>query len=411
MDGISPRFVLPPLFDLPTDVPLKRKREPRGYREQLSPTSPTKRRRKEIADYRRCSTQQRHMYYLLTPRSQTSQPDARYRFETNSLVSPLLRLPAEIRNEIYGHVFGNNVIHISVRECPRDDEYSWSHASYYRNNRFWMNKLHCGSDAFLTLTHTICTLPFDEEDRAYQIKTHPHLYVDLLTLICLGHLHAKTRQHLSSSHPEEPSNNTSYSTRHKSCYQSLARLKGNWTRDGLDVSISPFFKPAPTPGLAVHFLQTCRQIYTEARDLIYTSNTFAFHEGHTLDLFVSKCLSSPQRKLITSVQLDGWMSEDYDPGKAVKHGTLRRFTGLRSLLVAVQSPHLGCFRLHTHYPRKVGAQLQQILGQETAEGVGRRDVVRVTVDRSPGRTGATDDPAELEGLVRASVEAEMGFIV
>lgn len=268
----------------------------------------------------------------------------------------------------------------------------------------WMQRSNYGSNAFLKFTHTLCNLPFDEEDRASQHIQR--LSAVLLTLRYIeAHLRAQSRQQIPTSEDEE---RTAYRIRHKPCYRSLARLKANWIRDGLDVSISPVFKQSTHPGLPVQFLQTSRQIYTETRDLIYTSNTFAFHEGHTLDLFFSKCLSTPQRKLITSVQLDGWMGEDYDPGKSVRHGTLRRLTGLRSLLVAVMCPHYGCYLLHTHIIKQPSKPAQHILGQETESGVGKRGVVKVTVDRVPG---ATTDAAELEGLVKANVEAELGFIV
>lgn len=223
-----------------------------------------------------------------------------------------------------------------------------------------------------------------------------------------AHTRAHNRQRISLSSPPVEEDETSYCIRHKQCYRALARLKGNWIRDGLDVSISPFFKPASKPGLTVQFLQTCRQIYTETRDLVYTSNTFAFHEGHTLDLFLSKCLSTSQRKLITSVQLDGWMSEDFDPGRTVRHGTLQRLTGLRRLLVAVTNVHLGRWRLQLHSTKVVNKPQQHILGQETEKGLGKRGVVKVTVDRL---LRGHSDPVELEELVRKNVEAELGFIV
>ena len=49
-------------FYEPAGITQKRKREPFDYREQRPP----KHRRKDIADYRKCSAQQRHMYYTLT---------------------------------------------------------------------------------------------------------------------------------------------------------------------------------------------------------------------------------------------------------------------------------------------------------------------------------------------------------
>lgn len=144
----------------------KRKREPWDYREYYpSHTSPRKR-RKSVADYTRCSAQQQHMY--------TSPTDVLYnrlidyiRYNQNSVCSPLLRLPAEIRNEIYGHVLSNQVVHISVRECPRDENCSWSHAEYYRTHKGRYKTIESERNSFLKFTHTLCNLPCDEEDRTF----------------------------------------------------------------------------------------------------------------------------------------------------------------------------------------------------------------------------------------------------
>ena len=71
---------------------------------------------------------------------------------------------------------------MSVRECPREDPCSWSHSDYYRKAHVWWDRLNCGSNAFLKFTHTLCTLPFDEEDRAYQIKPYRHTPINSLIM-------------------------------------------------------------------------------------------------------------------------------------------------------------------------------------------------------------------------------------
>jgi hypothetical protein len=194
--------------------------------------------------------------------------------------------------------------------------------------------------------------------------------------------------------------------RHTPCYRALARLKGNWIRDGEHVTVSPFFKPASSPGLSVSFLQTCRQIYSESRDLVYTSNTFAFHEGNTLDLFLSKCLSTAQRALITSIQLDGWNGDDYDPGSKARPETLRHLTGLKSLCVAVTNTYLNHHVLR-FYPMpdtvESGKWHPEVVMQK---GEGQSDVVKVTVD--PLVSGSVE-VVELEQLVKRNVEAALGI--
>lgn len=200
---------------------------------------------------------------------------------------------------------------------------------------------------------------------------------------------------------------TIYRLRHNPCYRALARLKGNWIRDGTDVTASPWFKPATSPGLAVHFLQTCRQIYTETRDLIYATNTFAFHEGNTLELFLSKCLTPPQRHLITRLQLDGWMSDSFEPGQGIKTATLQRLTGLKSVSIAVTNAYFNIDMLRREqYPHFAVGPGGPVLVAKRSDLQARSDVVKVTVDRKPN---GWCDALELEGLVKRNAEVAFGL--
>jgi hypothetical protein len=66
-------------------------------------------------------------------------------------------------------------------------------------------------------------------------------------------------------------------------------------------------------GLSLHCLRACKQIYAEARHLLYASNAFAFRRTSTYKLFTS-CLLEKQRRLITKVNLlvAGSCADDLD---------------------------------------------------------------------------------------------------
>jgi hypothetical protein len=194
---------------------------------------------------------------------------------------------------------------------------------------------------------------------------------------------------------------TSYRIRHKPCYRAIAQLKGNWDRMGIDVVVSPFFKEAETPQLAINFLQVCRQIYSEARDLVYATNTFAFHEGRTLELFLSKCLTLPQCHLITRIQLDGWMYADYDPGFNPRTRTLQQLTGLKSIDIATPNAYMAqCLSRIAFDDWKRGTI------NNNEDHVGSKDIVRVTIDQD-GK--GFHNALETERLVKRNAEMAFGY--
>jgi hypothetical protein len=141
---------------------------------------------------------------------------------------------------------------------------------------------------------------------------------------------------------------------------------------------------------------------------VYTSNTFAFHEGNTLDLFLSKCLSSTQRSLISSIQLDGWDGEDYDPGRKVRPETLRHLKGLKALCIAVTNAYMNynLSAFHFHSLGESGTLGIRIEEEKMQKSEGRGEIVKVTVDRLEN---GWVEALELERLVKRNVEAALGF--
>lgn len=126
--------------------------------------------------------------------------------------------------------------------------------------------------------------------------------------------------------------NETYPKRHARCYSTLAKLKQNWLRNGSEVISMERHTISPESQLPVQLLRTCRQIRKEASHLPYSTNTFAFHEGYTLDLFIYKGLRTPQKRQIRTIQADGCLTGPEEP-YAVKRRTVRMLKGLQSIQV------------------------------------------------------------------------------
>lgn len=103
-----------------------------------------------------------------------------------------------------------------------------------------------------------------------------------------------------------------YSVRHKYCYASMAKLKEAWAR--CDWTDQVFRHNVPhscnlTPAFNLGLLRTCRQIHEEAYLIPYATNTFAFHEGLTLDLFLQRSLSARLKRAIRTIHADAFQDE------------------------------------------------------------------------------------------------------
>ncbi|KAK5684906.1 hypothetical protein LTS10_002981 [Elasticomyces elasticus] len=113
----------------------KRKADQATITEATMPTPKKAQRRLKVLSTSKLSSKQQNMR---VPR------DSNY--DTNATTSPLLKLPPEIRNRIWGFLFGGKTVHVHF-ECP-------SHR----------------------MVHFICQVPNDDEDTAEYITHHNELH-------------------------------------------------------------------------------------------------------------------------------------------------------------------------------------------------------------------------------------------
>ncbi|KAK5173073.1 uncharacterized protein LTR77_003195 [Saxophila tyrrhenica] len=212
--------------------------------------------------------------------------------ERNAQASPLLRLPAEVRNLIYEYVLCNLVVHISVRDAVDEGRGCYNVEDYYDDPR----RKPKPSDMMLTFANIICQLSPNAQDKAYELSKQPNPATSPVT----------------------------YCLEHGPCYTNLSRLKFSST--SCDVVTSSHLRPLQ---LSLSCLRTCRQIHHEAHLLPYTDNAFAFHESETFNLFV-RTLAPAQRAAINTIHIDGfiWSRKLL---KALHIPAIRSLTGLRTL--------------------------------------------------------------------------------
>ena len=203
--------------------------------------------------------------------------------QRNALTSPLLSLPGEIREEIFFHAVGNQLVHLFYDQS---------------SGRF---------------CHTVCKATASE-NQVYREFMSPHdpVAVDRLA----GFL------------------SFAFRTRHSHCtswkFMDHARSENGPVSEA---------KESAHPMLSLTLLGACRQAYEEANLLLWTTNTFSFEDGRTLKTFVNS-LHSTQRKKITRMHIDFAFDciSKVQCQQALSLSLISRLNGLRTLHVTISQP-------------------------------------------------------------------------
>ncbi|KAL9581438.1 MAG: hypothetical protein Q9212_003902 [Teloschistes hypoglaucus] len=200
----------------------------------------------------------------------------------NASTSPLLRLPPEIRNQIWTEVLGRRLIHLEYDCEPDDDELTWKHQV-------------CEDDA-----------PEDQpgEKCTFTGKNGIHL-----VYWCRPHYRCNRR------YPELlvalPLDSDEYEKMH------------------------------------LTLLRSCRQIYVEANQVLWSTNTFSFTAPVSFQHF-TQTRTGHQKRLIRTLRLEmEWTPKrDIVPWiRALTMTVVRSFTGLRALrLQIIHDMEAGVYR-------------------------------------------------------------------
>ncbi|KAI4250324.1 MAG: hypothetical protein LQ352_005377 [Teloschistes flavicans] len=212
----------------------------------------------------------------------------------NATDSPLLRLPLEIRNKIWTEVLGDRLVHIDYYE---DD------SSFDSDGNFSINKdIPYNESAW---RHVICRDDRREDSPPRRVTSNlggtEHVYWDRAHSICNLDYDRKSFKVLDRQHYDPQDD-------------------ANWLRCGHDT-------------MRLSILRSSRQIYVEANEILWTTNTFSFTEPIAFKHFMST-RNVHQKRLLRSLRFEQeWFFPECSKGwnNALLLPMVRSLSGLRHL--------------------------------------------------------------------------------
>ncbi|MCJ1455250.1 hypothetical protein MMC28_005604 [Mycoblastus sanguinarius] len=178
--------------------------------------------------------------------------------QRNALGSPLLKMPAEVREQILLYILGDKVVHIKYF---KDGELELVH-SLERG----LNSMPADRRAF---RHAVC-VAYHSESRAYKEASHGYRCVPCDDSAEYYIVNCAERHQLCGCH-----DNNQFPT-----------LRYGHLSPKIDLAV----------------LGSCRQLYEEAHHLIWTTNTFSFDDPISFGNFLAN-LSLPQKRKLKKLHL------------------------------------------------------------------------------------------------------------
>ncbi|KAF7196189.1 hypothetical protein HII31_02590 [Pseudocercospora fuligena] len=221
--------------------------------------------------------------------------------EVNASSSPLLRLPPELRIQIFEHVLANKLIHVGLRPCqPNEDGgITYSSIAYDFVDRY-------------KPMYAVCKSVGVHWDQAYAESCSPPDVLD----------HSYTAEHLAchsimndlrwQDYMGRPVFNCDCALR--PCFHFFSHRRSLIEQYG-EPPEGVHRMHADTK-LDLSLLLVCRQIYKDAALLPFSGNTFGFMVPLDLNVFLEEVLQSHQRNAIQRIQaFFGAMSKPTLPGR------------------------------------------------------------------------------------------------
>ncbi|KAF2420513.1 hypothetical protein EJ08DRAFT_702451 [Tothia fuscella] len=223
--------------------------------------------------------------------------------KSNDECSPLLKLPKEIRDVIYGYVLTDRMVHIGYDDKESYDDKKLFHSlcrckqSEEEVHRIFGESEDQYSAPISFYRHKSCIFsPFEHRDGNFKpryIQIESRFAFDLLW---------------------------SFS------YQRRLEIPDTSSEDLL-----------PTDTLTTGLLRTCRRVYYEAQPLVY-ANTFSFRNADTFKQFIDSLMPA-QIRMIKSIHLETQLSRRWCTAAwryALRTGTMKSLSSLRHLQVDVE---------------------------------------------------------------------------
>ncbi|KAL8671564.1 MAG: hypothetical protein Q9168_003949 [Polycauliona sp. 1 TL-2023] len=250
----------------------------------------------------------------------TAKPATQVIIKRNATTSPLLKLPTELRERIWREVLGGRVVHLDGRRVFKKDP-NFRARRYVSGARRDLSKSEpetstSGSGASEdsdtseeelaspphhdTWRHTICKHDYPEAQPDKKVVTHRHGVDHVLWL--------------------KP---------HSDCIVHEGDIWGS--RNGMGVLV----RPTNFPTMSLSVLRTSRQIFVEANQVLWTTNTFSFANGDVFGEFM-KTRNIHQKRLIHTLRFEmSWGNDDGDWSTALSMRLVKSLIGLRTLRLSV----------------------------------------------------------------------------
>jgi hypothetical protein len=224
----------------------------------------------------------------------------------NSIESPLLRLPLEIRELIWSMVLGERLLHLAYNSDISDVDSGEGE----------------GKPAYPWVA--IFCLSKHSEHELYRLS--------------------QVQQGAAASIQIVAGNETMKETPHWQAHSECEQAMSPWTPvpywgNGRYRELSASeIKPQ------LQILRTCRPIYIEAARLLWCTNTFSFNDARTFKEFMS-CCNSAQTRLMTKLHLDITLHSprrvgDWD--SALTMTNVKSLKSLKTLHISLKRIHLRC---------------------------------------------------------------------
>jgi len=222
----------------------------------------------------------------------------------NETESPLLKLPAEIRKQIWRALLGDRVIHVAHRR--RDHFYSDPCEVEFDEHGEYVTPPTCpcffGHPEW---RHGVCTCKRTEleEFEAWKSETQARAEAEKCGTRCGKHAEGDVFY-------EDPCK--------ESCLPQLVNVDSNHNHE--------------LEKLDLRALRACRQIYVEANPVLWTTNTFAFDCGYDFTLFAANRNTLQRqlwRSLRVNIDIDHFASDEWNRAFSMK--VMRSLKNLRVL--------------------------------------------------------------------------------
>jgi hypothetical protein len=256
----------------------------------------------------------------------------------NAQQSALLRLPAELRNRIYSYTLGRHFVHVEVgfgknrHKSPSLNDDAWPRFSPYKHDmweRWTTNR---------RLHYYLCKSVVSEDDayrRSQDLLLNEQRPGEEETMA--NNWRAGAAFHIDPCQQ-----------RHKHCYQWKEFDHMEWMLTPREQAERKKAEPISLSSvLGMNLLQSCSQVYREARYLPFAQNTFGFREVYAL-IWLLSILSAPQSSALRSLWML-WTAGGMNSMTNSKHWSrllltpqlLDRLQGLRVIHLSLSIVHDG----------------------------------------------------------------------